>query len=78
MEKKSHQEDFRILSLRQLCLISKIEYYKLYNNLKGNYTTLDTNDKTTLANALFEALIPVFKYLGFKISLERLPKKLNE
>lgn len=70
---KTNKGEFAIISLKFLSEITGISYPRLYSNwvLKA-YDSLNDNEKTTIANAIFTEVKKVFKSLGFKITMERI------
>lgn len=52
----SNKKNYSIISLSKLAVVSKIEYAKIRNNLKGVYGSMTENEKNQLVNALLEQL----------------------
>lgn len=71
VRKKSKDSKYKIISLRKLSEVSKVEYMKLYYNISGRYKSLDGNDKTAICNALYDEMQPIFDYLGFDVIFTR-------
>lgn len=69
--------DYKILSLRKLSAVSKIDYMKIYNTLSGVYTSdgLSVHEKTRLCNVAYEELKDFFDFMGFDIKLTRINKE---
>ena len=70
---KTNKGEFSIISLKFLSELTGITYTRLYSNwvLKA-YDSLNDNEKTTIANAIFAEVKKAFKVLGFKITIERI------
>lgn len=62
----SPKEIAKIISLRDLSKASGVPYSRLYDNLRGFIGTLTPNEKTVLANTIFERSIDLYKFLGYK------------
>ena len=62
----------KIINLKQLARRSKVDYMRVYNNVKGNYNSLDDNEKTMLCNILHDELTALGQYLGFQVKIQRI------
>lgn len=74
MAKDTIKEHFQILSIRNWADKTNIAYRKIYDTIalkKPVYNSLTDNEKTDLANALFNDVSKVFKELGMEISIKR-------
>lgn len=70
--KKNKKLDFEIISLTKLGEISSVDWQKIRNNFIGKYDSLDLNEKTAIANALYLKIQVIFRYLGFEIKMTRM------
>ena len=61
-----------IISLRNLSSKAGIAYHKVYHNLVGTFKSLTHQEKTQLANALYDGISPFLKELGFYITIHRI------
>jgi hypothetical protein len=66
---------FKIVSLRILSRVTRIKYMDIYNDVTNRYNGLSDNEKTRVANALYEELHDVFEYFGFEMKLTRIKKE---
>jgi hypothetical protein len=73
--KSRKKPKFPIISLSYLAEKSGVDYKLIYNNVAGNYSSLenDPNLKTQIMNAAFQELVPFFDFLGFEIKVKRKP-----
>ncbi len=73
VQSKTSKGEFSIVSLKFLSELTGMSYPRLYSNLvRKDYDSLNDNDKTTIANAIFAEVKKAFKVLGFKITIERI------
>lgn len=72
MAKTKQNKQPYILSLRYLCDKAGVKHYKVYNNIRGEYESLSHEEKTKLANTLFDELSPFLTGLGFYITMARI------
>lgn len=71
----AQKKEFKTVNLKKLAEKAKIPYQKVYNNIiLEKYDTLTINERTILANHLFEELTPLFQEFGFMVQLKRIPK----
>ncbi len=63
---------FKIVNLLELSRLSKVHSQTIRNNILGEYSSLDANAKTQIANALYAEVRKFFKWLGFDITMKRL------
>lgn len=70
--KKFNKGPFTMISLSQLAEKSGISYRRLYENINELYDTLTYDEKTVLANTLFEETIDLYKSLGFLQQIRRI------
>jgi hypothetical protein len=73
MAKSRKKPRFPILSLSHLAEVSGVDYKMIYNNVAGNYSSLNdnTNVKNKLVNAAYQELVPFFDFLGFELKMVR-------
>lgn len=58
-------KSFNILSLKHLSEVSKIDYNKLINNIKGRYNSLTDQEKTHLYNCIRTEVEKGTLWLGY-------------
>lgn len=62
----------KILKIRVLATLAKINYFSLYQRQKGVYKSdLSADGKTKVMNALIKDLEPFINDLGFSIKITR-------
>lgn len=61
-----------IIKIKKLSEVSKVDYFKIRNNIMGKYNSMDLNEKTDVANVAFELCNKFFNKLGFRIKMERI------
>lgn len=62
----------KILKIRVLAVLAKINYFSLYQRQKGVYKSdLSADNKTKVMNALLKDLEPFVNDLGFSIKVTR-------
>lgn len=65
-------EKFRILNVRYVAEKSGVDYNKIRHNIMGRYDSLDANEKTMIANAIFADVDKALSFLGFKMQIKRI------
>jgi len=72
MAKTKASKQPQIISLRYLCEKADVKHYKVYNNLRGEYSSLSHDEKAKLANTLFDEVTPFLNGLGYYITIARI------
>lgn len=66
----------KIISVRALCELAKVDYFVLYRRKTGVYKTdMKTNVRTRLVNALIKDIEPFINDLGFEVAIK--PQAVN-
>lgn len=68
---------FGMVNLKQLAKSSGVTYHRLYEIINKKYDTLNTNEKTILANTLAAGTEELYKYLGFKQRITRIKDQVR-
>lgn len=72
MAKKKEKQKPSIISLRALCDKANIPHHKVYSNLNGTYNSLTHEEKTKLANTVFDDVLKFVEKFGFYIEIGRI------
>jgi hypothetical protein len=78
MAKKKEESVIGVISLRTLCSLAGIRYHRVYDNLRGTYSSLTHPEKTQIVNALYDGLSPFLKRLGFFMKIHPLKDQVPD
>lgn len=69
----------KIISIQYLAKMAGVPYWKIYNRKTGSTERrMDLADRTKLANALQKELMPIFKDLGFTITIQQVQTEAKQ
>lgn len=63
----------KFINFKKIIDLTGINQDKLYNNLKGEYSSLTDEEIKKIVDVLFPKLVRVFKRFGYILDLKRLP-----
>lgn len=67
-------DQFKVINLKHLAKVAKVDYTKLLNCLKGKYDSWDDEEKTRLYNAFHDESQKAMLVLGFTFDGKRVKR----
>jgi hypothetical protein len=70
---EAEQKPYKFFNLKRAAVATGIDQYKVYNNFKGEYTSLTPEENKRIATALMMPTREVFARLGMIVSFTKIP-----
>lgn len=72
------EDSHKFFNLQKIIATTRIQQDKLYNNMKGSYDSLTTEEKKRVATCLMIPVRDMFARLGMSVSFQPIPKTQEE
>jgi hypothetical protein len=70
-EEQTESKFYKFFNFKKVADAAGIQPDKLYNNFKGFYASMQTDDKDSVAKVLIPQVKALFKYLGYNVAIQK-------